>query len=159
MSYWTAPAGLFIGYGEPAHADHLARLHAQGFYRGWPRDDFEAYLADRLKTPAYVALDARRTPRGFAMLRLSGDECELLTIAVEKKLRGKGVGRALLAAAVSDLVTTPVRTMFLEVDETNLGAIKLYKNFGFTEIATRRGYYPKPDGSTATALVMRADLG
>ncbi|WP_404400803.1 ribosomal protein S18-alanine N-acetyltransferase [Pelagibacterium halotolerans] len=159
MSYWTAPAGLFIGYGEPAHADTLAKLHAQGFYRGWPHEDFEAYLADPLQTPSYVALDNRRTPRGFAMLRIAGDECELLTIAVDKKLRGKGIGRALLAAAFADLRMTPVRSMFLEVDETNLGAIKLYKNMGFAEIATRKGYYSKPDGSAATALVMRANLG
>lgn len=159
MSYWTAPAGLFIGHGEPRHADALARLHAQGFYRGWPREDFESYLADRVATPAYVALDGRRVPKGFAMLRIAGGECELLTIAVERKLRGKGVGKALLEAAFADLRTTAVRAMFLEVDASNQSAIRLYERMGFTQIATRKGYYPKPDGSAATALVMRADLG
>ena len=93
------------------------------------------------------------------MLRLAGDEAELLTIAVDPARRGRGLGRALLEAGFSDLAATPIRRMFLEVDETNASAIALYDRFGFTRIGTRKGYYPKADGSAATALVMRADLG
>jgi ribosomal-protein-alanine N-acetyltransferase len=45
------------------------------------------------------------------------------------------------------------------VDEDNQAARRLYDQFGFSQIGERRGYYPRPDGKTATALVMRADLG
>lgn len=156
---WMAPMGLHIALGETRDAGQMAKLHAQGFFRGWPRSDFEAYLADPRTTPAYAAIDGRRTVHGFMMLRLAGDEAELLTIAVDPSRRGKGLGRALLEAGFADLAMTPVRRMFLEVDETNRSAIALYRRFGFAEIGTRKGYYPRPDGSAATALVMRADLG
>jgi ribosomal-protein-alanine N-acetyltransferase len=159
MNLWLAPSGLHIARGEVRDAPALARLHAAGFYRGWPTTDFEAYLADPKTTPAYVASDARRAISGFAMLRLAEDESELLTIAVDPKSRGRGLGRALLAAAFSDLAMSPVKTMFLEVDETNTPAIALYRGFGFTEIGKRKAYYPKPDGTAATALVMRAPIG
>lgn len=159
MSYWPAPQGLHIARGEPSDARAMAKLHAQGFFRGWPSSDFEAYLTDPHTTPGYVAIDARRNLSGFAMLRLAGDESELLTIAVDPHKRGKKIGRALLAAAFADLAMSPVKTMFLEVDETNAPAIKLYRAFGFADIGTRKGYYPKPDGSAATALVMRAPIG
>lgn len=159
MNFWLAPNGLHIARGEVRDAPVLARLHAGGFYRGWPTTDFEAYLADPGITPAYVAADARRNVSGFVMLRLAQDESELLTIAVDPKRRGKGLGRALLSAAFADLAMSPVKTMFLEVDETNASAISLYRRFGFTEIGRRKGYYPKPDGSAATALVMRAPIG
>ncbi|WP_332713157.1 ribosomal protein S18-alanine N-acetyltransferase [Pelagibacterium mangrovi] len=159
MNLWLAPSGLHIARGEVRDAPALARLHAAGFYRGWPTTDFEAYLADPKITPAYVASDARRAISGFAMLRLAEDESELLTIAVDPKSRGRGLGRALLGAAFSDLTMSPVKTMFLEVDETNAAAIALYRGFGFTEIGKRKAYYPKPDGSAATALVMRAPIG
>lgn len=159
MTIWTAPFGLHIRFGQTADAGALAKLHAEGFFRGWPRSDFEAYLADAQVTPAYVASDAKKKVAGFAMLRLAGDESELITIAVDRKLRGKGLGKALLRAALDDLQRTPVRRMFLEVDETNASAIRLYRGFGFADVGTRRGYYPHPDGTTATALVMRADLG
>lgn len=156
---WMAPMGLHIVLGETGDAGQLAKLHAQGFYRGWPRSDFEAYLADPKTTPAYVAVDKSRAVHGFMMLRLADDEAELITIAVHPSRRGKGLGRALLAAGLSDLEMTPVRRMFLEVDETNASAIALYERFGFARIGTRKGYYPRPDGTAATALVMRVDLG
>jgi ribosomal-protein-alanine N-acetyltransferase len=159
MNFWTAPGGLHIARGEIDDAHALARLHAQGFYRGWPASDFTAYLADPKITPAYVATDARRNISGFAMLRVSGDESELLTIAVDPKKRGHGLGRALLSAVFADLTMSPVKTLFLEVDETNAPAIALYRRFGFADIGTRKGYYPKPDGSAATALVMAAPIG
>lgn len=159
MRLWLAPAGLHIEPAGTDDAEALARLHAQSFYRGWPRSDFAAYLADPATTPAYVACDARRRIAGFAMLRVTGEECELLTIAVSRRWRGKGVAQALLAAIADDLMATPVRRIFLEVDAGNVPALKLYRRFGFVEIGSRKGYYPKPDGSAATALVMRLDLG
>ena len=159
MSFWPAPGGLHVARGDTRDARAMARLHAQGFFRGWPVSDFEAYLADPHTTPAYVAIDAKRALSGFAMVRIAHDESELLTIAVDLRARGKGVGRALMAAAFADLAMSPVSTMFLEVDETNFSAIALYRRFGFVDIGTRKGYYPKADGSTATALVMRAPIG
>lgn len=159
MSYWPAPHGLHISRGEINDARAMAKLHAAGFFRGWPASDFEAYLADPRATPAYAAVDAKRNLSGFAMLRIAEDESELLTIAVDPKARNKGLGRALLSAAFADLAMSPVRSMFLEVDETNAPAIALYNRFGFAGIGRRKAYYPKPDGSAATALVMRAAIG
>ncbi|MCF1743969.1 ribosomal protein S18-alanine N-acetyltransferase [Paradevosia shaoguanensis] len=158
IKLWMAPGGLHIEPGQIEDAEAMARLHAGGFYRGWPREDFSAYLIEA-NTPVLVACDAKRRMAGFAMLRLAGDEVELLTIVVDKKWRGKGVGAALLKAAFEDLMMSPARKMFLEVDAGNAAAIKLYRRHGFAEIGTRKGYYPRPDGSAATALVMARDLG
>lgn len=156
---WMAPGGLHIEPGAVRDAEAVARLHALGFYRGWPREEFAAYLADTAATPAFVACDAKRRIAGFAMLRLAADEAELLTIAVEPKWRGKGVGAALLRAAFEDLMMSPARRLFLEVAADNLAAIALYRGHGFAEIGRRKGYYPRSDGAPATALVMSRDLG
>jgi ribosomal-protein-alanine N-acetyltransferase len=157
MKLWMAPHGLHVEPAAVADAEVLAKLHKAGFYRGWPREDFASYLVEKA-TPAYVACDAKHRVAGFAMLRLTEDEAELLTIAVDPKWRGKGIGAALLRAALADLMMSPIRKLFLEVDETNLAAIKLYRRHGFAEIGKRKGYYPKPDGSAATALVMARDV-
>ena len=156
---WMAPAGLHIEPGETRDAADLARIHASGFYRGWPAQDFTDFLADPANTPIYIACDARRRIAGFALIRVVADEAELLTIAVDPKWRGKKIGQALLRAVFADLMMSPVRRMFLEVDEQNLPAVKLYTREGFGEISRRKGYYPRPDGSAATALVMKRDLG
>jgi ribosomal-protein-alanine N-acetyltransferase len=131
------------------------RPRTRSAWRNCTSRDFSAAGA----TPAYVACDAKRRIAGFALIRLVADESELLTIAVDPKWRGKGVGRALLDAVFADLMMSPARKMFLEVDAENRPAIKLYERLGFSTISSRKGYYAKPDGSAATALVMARDLG
>lgn len=157
MRLWTAPHGLHV---EPARAEDaadMARLHAAGFYRGWPREDFSAYLAEG--APAYVACDAKRRVAGFALLRETGDEAELITIAIDPKWRGKGVGSAVLGAALADLRTTPARRLLLEVAEDNPAALALYRRHGFREIARRNAYYARAQGAAATAIVMACEIG
>jgi [ribosomal protein S18]-alanine N-acetyltransferase len=154
---WMAPLGLHIEPSQPRDADAVAKLHARSFYRGWPRQDIEAYMLDP-DTPTLVACDAKRKVAGFAMLRLLGDDAELMTIAVDPKYRGKGVGKALMQACFEDLRMTPSRRMILEVATDNPAAIKLYDNLGFKTLSERKGYYARPDGQPATALVMARQL-
>ncbi len=154
---WPAPLGLHVEPAAPRDAEAVARLHALSFYRGWPREDIEAYLLDP-DTPTLVACDARRTIAGFAMLRLLGDDAELMTIAVGRKYQGRGVGAALLRAAIEDLRMTPSRRLVLEVATDNPAALRLYRRHGFDTVGERQGYYARPDGAPATALVMARDL-
>ena len=154
---WMAPLGLHIEPAQPRDADAVAKLHAQSFYRGWPRQDIESYIIDP-DTPTLVACDAKHKLAGFAMLRILGDDVELMTIAVDPKFRGKGLGNALLKACFEDLLMTPVKRMVLEVAADNPAAIKLYQKLGFEKISERKGYYARPDGQPATALVMARNL-
>jgi ribosomal-protein-alanine N-acetyltransferase len=50
------------------------------------------------------------------------------------------------------------RAVFLEVDEHNAAAIRLYDRAGFHEISRRPNYYPGPRGQAVAALVLRRDL-
>jgi ribosomal protein S18 acetylase RimI-like enzyme len=50
------------------------------------------------------------------------------------------------------------RAVFLEVDEHNDPAIRLYHRAGFSEVSRRANYYPGPGGKAAAALVLRRDL-
>lgn len=155
--FWMAPLGLHIEPAQERDADAVASLHARSFYRGWPRQDIEAYLADT-DTPTLVACDPKRHVAGFAMLRLLGDDAELMTIAVEPKFRGKGLGAALMRACFEDLRMTASRRMILEVAADNPAAIRLYQKLGFEKLSERQGYYARPDGKPATALVMARNL-
>ena len=154
---WVAPLGLHIEPAQPRDADAVAKLHAQSFFRGWPRQDIESYIIDP-DTPTLVACDAKHKLAGFAMLRILGDDVELMTIAVEPKFRSKGLGNALLRACFEDLRMTPVKRMVLEVAADNPAAIKLYQQLGFQKLSERKGYYARPDGQPATALVMARHL-
>ena len=48
--------------------------------------------------------------------------------------------------------------MFLEVDETNLAAVAMYRKLEFVQVGERRAYYAQQGAPSTTALVMRRDL-
>lgn len=159
MNIWPAPHGFYVTLAQVDHAKAMSKIHQEGFFRPWPVGDFISYITDAQTTPCFIVTNAKGLLVGFATLRKSFGECEILTIAVAKSKRGKGLGRALLKACLEDLSQTATKTVFLEVDETNKPAVALYKSLGFKQIAIRKGYYPHADGSQTAALVMQLDLG
>lgn len=139
-------------------AEECAAIHASGFAHPWPAGDFVSLLASA-STIGSAALDpANGRLRGFAVSRLAADEAEILTIAVDRALRGHGVGADLLREHLSRALFSGAHAIFLEVDEANAAALALYARNGFTKVGQRKGYYRRPDGDPATAIVMRRDL-
>ncbi|MFX5972556.1 hypothetical protein ABTE98_19405, partial [Acinetobacter baumannii] len=51
-----------------------------------------------------------------------------------------------------------VRTIFLEVEENNQPARRLYDGSGFEVVGRRERYYKQPNGEPLNALLMRRDL-
>jgi len=92
------------------------------------------------------------------MSRQAADEAEILSVAVARNSQGRGLARQLLTLHLRRLAGLGVRTVFLEVDEHNTPAIKLYNRAGFREVSRRSNYYPLPR-KTARALVLRRDIG
>jgi ribosomal-protein-alanine N-acetyltransferase len=133
----------------------LAALHARAFAHGWSESDFERLLADKAVV-AHVAR-AAGAPIGFLLSRRAADEAEILTVAVLPAERGRGVARAMLARHLGRLAAFGIARVFLEVDDGNRAALKLYARAGFREVGRRQGYYARAQGS-GTALTLRRDL-
>lgn len=55
----------------------------------------------------------------------------LSSICISKKRQGYGVGLLLLKHVVDNCIKNGMRKIELEVDDTNLAAIKFYKSYGF----------------------------
>ena len=134
----------------------IAALHAASFGRGWSEQEVEGLLTDR-HVIAYRAM-VGSVMAGFIMSRLVEDEAEILSIAVAGSRRGRGLARNLLTLHLRRLAGLGARAVFLEVDEHNVAAIRLYGRAGFREISRRPNYYPGADGKAAAALVLRRDL-
>jgi ribosomal-protein-alanine N-acetyltransferase len=49
-------------------------------------------------------------------------------------------------------------TVFLEVDEDNSPARRLYARRQFHQVGERKGYYPRGQGGPTAALILRRDL-
>jgi ribosomal-protein-alanine N-acetyltransferase len=144
---------------EPAtlrDAARLAELHGASFHRGWGESEFETMLAER-NTLVHRLRRGRKTI-GFAASRIGADEAEILSVAIDPRYRGKGLSRDLLLTHLGHLAGRGVRTIFLEVEENNQPARRLYERAGFTIVGRRERYYQQPGGEQLNALLMRRDL-
>ncbi len=149
--------------GEPTLSEASARdaaviapLHAASFRRGWSEQEVEGLLLDR-HVIAHRAMAGDRL-NGFIISRLAEDEAEILSVAVTSSKRGRGLARNMLNLHLRRLAGLGCRTVFLEVDEHNKPAIRLYDRAGFHEISRRPNYYSNADAKAAAALVLRRDL-
>lgn len=139
-----------------ADAAAMAALHASAFRRGWSEGEFIGLLDDGAVL-AHRAVAGRHLV-GFIMSRQGADEAEILSIAVSARMRGKGLGGKLLNLHLRRLAGIGVRAVFLEVDEDNVAARRLYERAGFAEVGRREAYYRDAQGRPTTALVLKRDL-
>ncbi len=95
---------------------------------------------------------------GFAVSRMGADEAEILSIAIDNGHRGRGLSRNLLLTHLGHLAGQGVRTIFLEVEENNAPARRLYERAGFAVVGRRERYYRQTSGEQLNALLMRRDL-
>ena len=149
--------------GEPAMSEASARdasaiaiLHGASFRRGWSEQEVEGLLLDRHVITHRALMGT--TLAAFIMSRLVEDEAEILSVAVARRRRGRGLARQLLNLHLRRLAGLGARIVFLEVDEHNDPALRLYRRAGFNEVSRRPNYYPETGGSAASALVLRRDL-
>jgi [ribosomal protein S18]-alanine N-acetyltransferase len=74
-----------------------------------------------------------------------GEEVEVLDLAVAVKHRRQGNARFLLEQFISLVQDYGIRGIFLEVRESNVPAIALYRKCGFSTSGRRPNYYRQPD--------------
>ena len=153
----------WLGGGRPAiepatsrDAPRLAQLHGASFHQGWGESEFEAMIAER-NTLVHRLRLGRRTI-GFAVSRIGADEAEILTIAIDGRHRGRGLSRNLFLTHLGHLAGRGVRSVFLEVEENNAPARRLYERAGFSVVGRRERYYRQDNGEQLNALLMRRDL-
>jgi ribosomal-protein-alanine N-acetyltransferase len=155
MSFFArifARAEPTLSAATPRDTASLAALHAASFSRGWSESEFEQLLTDR--TVVCDRAESGRRNVGFIVSRRAADEAEILSVAVARAWQGRGLARRLLDLHLRRLAGLRLRAVFLEVDEDNKPARRLYARAGFREVGRRPGYY----SGGKSALVLRRDL-
>jgi len=75
-------------------------------------------------------------------------------MAVARPWRGRGVGSALVAAAIEKARAEGLHKLSLEVFPHNDAAIALYRKFGFVEEGRRVKHYRRASGELWDSVVM-----
>ncbi|MCI6227789.1 MAG: ribosomal protein S18-alanine N-acetyltransferase [Clostridiales bacterium] len=125
-----------------SHVAQVAALEKLCFSDPWS----ETSIASELENPLSLWLIAEEDGAvcGYVGSQTVLDETDMMNIAVRPDCRRKGIAAALIAELVSRLKARGSRILRLEVRESNLPAIALYKAMGFTQLGLRKNYYRNP---------------
>ena len=132
----------------------LLELEREVFTNPWSKEMFWT----EFKSPDsfFSVLYDNNIPAGYCILRqITEEEGQVFNIAVAPSSRRRKFGDALMRIALRDAEDAGIKSVFLEVRESNAPAIALYENHGFKRIGLRKGYYDKPDED---ALVMEKSI-
>jgi len=137
--------------------DRVAQLETEAHAAPWTRGNFRDALA-----AGYAALVGESGGEliAYGVLMLAPGEGQLLNLTVAPSARRRGHGRNLLRRMLADAARVGAEQCFLEVRESNEGAIALYLREGFAPVARRAAYYPPvtAGGRREDALVMRRSI-
>jgi [ribosomal protein S18]-alanine N-acetyltransferase len=148
-----AAAVIVVTEAAPNDAAALAVIERDSFSDPWSERSFRE-LTGRSEVTCLIARE-REEIVGYAVVYSVGGEGELANLAVAPPARGRGIGAALLAHALTWARERGAADLWLEVRASNEGARALYQRFQFETAGVRRGYYRAP---AEDAIVMRREL-
>jgi len=105
----------------------------------WSKNGFIKSLDEGL---CYIFSNINHDPLGYACFTSVLDELHLLNFCIAPKNHRQGLGEKFLMQLMAKFKGTKFAVILLEVRESNLYAIHLYKKLGFIIDGKRPNYYP-----------------
>jgi ribosomal-protein-alanine N-acetyltransferase len=142
------PEGVDIRPATVWDVEAIHHLETLAFPQPWKRE----FFASELEASGRFNLVARRGSRliGYLFAMWLFDEMHVNKIAVDEGERRKGIADALMDRCFSFARAQRIRTISLEVRQSNEGAQDFYKRLHFVATYIRARYYP--DGEAAVVM-------
>lgn len=129
---------------SPADLDGVLDIEAASFNNPTTREWYEG----ELKRPEVCFIYVLRTPdqpvAGFCAFWRVAEQIHINNLAIRPELRGQRLGSRLLQAVIAEATRLGASHATLEVRRSNLAAIRLYEQAGFSQAGVRPNYYTKP---------------
>ena len=111
----------------------------------WSKTDYENLFAPKLvQQSCLLVAETGGIAGGFLVARGLDGDWEIENIVVTPGLRRQGLGTGLMQAFLRHTGQIPIKTVHLEVRESNSAAQQLYKSLGFAHVGRRKSYYSAP---------------
>jgi len=138
----------------PGDLDAILAIERACFSIPWTAEALAPELeVDGRHEPVLAMLGGE--PVGFALVWVIADERHLVNLAVDPGHRRQGIGQQMLTEVIERARADGARLVTLEVRESNEAARKLYRDFGFIDVALRPHYYPD---SREDAVIMLLEI-
>ncbi len=125
---------------ELADLDAIERIERASYPTPWSRSMFASELAKQ-SSRSIAAITSAGELVGYLVLSRYVDAWHVMNVAVDPGHRRQGIASAMLRRLFELTRDDAERGYTLEVRVSNLAAISLYEQFGFTSSGVRRGYY------------------
>ena len=147
---------VIVRRAKRADVDEMVKVYLDCFHgmrdpnlvRKWFECNFNAYP----RMQYFVAELDGKVVGYIAIMSLSREEAKIISFAVRKKFRGKGIGKKLLKAAIERCKERGKKKILLEVRVSNFVAQNLYKKMGFKIIDIIPNYYTNGEDAYLMAL-------
>ena len=139
---------------NPRALSFLIELDQNHFPTPWSKVDWNQLF--NISHRFLILIEDEAEILGFALFEtaVADSFAHLLKIIVNPNKRRKNIGKNLLREALRELLSRGIKSFFLEVEEDNMAAIKVYESQGFKTIHLKKQFY----SSGANALIMTLDM-
>lgn len=130
-----------IGPMRPDDIDDVMRVETSGHPCPWTP---QMFLQELQRDQAHIDVlrrDIGRQVVGFISHWVVLDELHLLNVAILPEERRRGHARRLIEHMLAFARQSSCRVVMLEVRRSNEAALTMYRNFGFSSVGVRPGYY------------------
>ena len=127
----------------------------------WSDGDLRKHMHSEYSWTCFVASPVNNFVhqlQGFLLLKVIEDEAEILSLGVKTKVRRNGIGKYLIEQAKKFSTLHHLKSILLEVAETNRNAVGFYKKQGFLKIGIRNNYYVFSGKNKKNALIMHLPI-
>lgn len=135
--------------------DEIVRIEQTAYAHPWSLTNFKDTLAAGYECQILLA---GRTVLGYFVAMKGVDEVHLLNITVTPAYLRQGWSHLMLDALALWARGQGAQWLWLEARASNLRALHVYTQFGFSRVGLRKDYYPNGPGQREHAVVMSLPL-
>ena len=119
----------------------------------WRTDELENSIKNNIFEGYIFSLNKKIN--GFCFFKKIDDFIEIYSIFVVPEHRNKGVAKNFLNCCLKYCKKNKLKKIILDVNETNLSAIKFYKKHNFIFKGRRKNYYRNEDSFNDSFTMLR----
>lgn len=134
---------------ERGDVPRVMEIEKQCFTTPWHESAYFTEIVNR--SAHYVVARINDKIVGYSGMWIIMDEAHITTVGVDPEYRGHKIGEQILVAMLDEAQRRGACRATLEVRESNHVAQNLYRKYGFTAAAIRRGYY-SDNGENAVVM-------
>ena len=134
---------------KPEYIESLTELENECFTVPWSKELFKNDLKNN--NAFYILAIANDKVVAYGGMYSVLDEADITNIAVHPLYRKQGIASTILNKMFEYCINKNISKIMLEVRESNINALNLYKNNGFKIVGERKKYY-SDNGETAILM-------